>query len=178
LCLQDEQTELAATFFARAIALEPQRWRSHSGLGIVADRAEDHAAAIRHYDDALRLEPKAAPVMNNRGYSKFLAGDFAGAQEDLRQAIRLGARGEAWVNLARVQARQQRYAEALESLLFTFDIPQAYNALGAEAMENGDFARAKEYFETASESSPAYFGDAQKNLALVNQRLAVHAGAK
>jgi Flp pilus assembly protein TadD len=171
LCLQDEQSELAGTFFARAIALEPQRWRSHSGLGVVADRAGDHVSAIRHYDSALRLEPKAAPVMNNRGYSKFLAGDFTGAEADLRQAIRLGARGEAWVNIARVQARQRKYAEALESLLFTFEVPQAQNALGEAAMENGDYSRAKEYFEAASDSAPSYFEAAQKNLALANQKL-------
>jgi Flp pilus assembly protein TadD len=47
LSLQDEQNELAATFLSSAIALDPQRWRSHSGLGIVADRAGDHLTAIR-----------------------------------------------------------------------------------------------------------------------------------
>jgi Tfp pilus assembly protein PilF len=109
--------------------------------------------------------------MNNRGYSKLLAGDFGGAQAHLRQAIRLGARGETWVNLARTQAKERKYTEALESLLFTYDVPQAYNALGMAAMENADYVRAKEFFETATASSPSYFEAAHKNLALVNQKL-------
>lgn len=172
LYLQSGKNEQARAAFESAIALEPNRWRSHNGLGIVADRRNDHAAAIAHYDRALAIDPKAAPVMNNRGYSRFLSGDLPGAETDLRQAIQLGARDGAWTNLGRVQARQGRYAEALESFAQDVDMPSAYNLLGQCAMERGDYVPARKYFESAISEAPRYFEAAQKNLGVVNERLA------
>ena len=177
LYLQGARNDEARALFDRAIALEPNRWRSENGLGIVADRRKDFAAAIAHYDRALALEPKAAPVMNNRGYSRFLAGDLAAAEADLKEAIRLGARDGAWTNLGRVQARQARYAEALESFLQEVDLANAYNLLGEAAMERGDNVQAKRYFESAVSASPRYFEAAHKNLGIANERLAAAAPA-
>jgi Flp pilus assembly protein TadD len=177
LYLESARNDAARALFERALALEPNRWRSENGLGIVADRRKDFAAAISHYGRALALEPKAAPVMNNRGYSRFLAGDLAGAEADLKEAIRLGASNGAWTNLGRVQARQARYAEALESFLQEADLPNAYNLVGEAAMGRGDYVQARKYFESASSASPRYFEAAQKNLGIVNERLATAAPA-
>lgn len=172
LYLQSGKNEQARAAFESAIALEPNRWRSHNGLGIVADRRGDYLAAIAHYDRALAIDPKAAPVMNNRGYSRFLAGDLRGGEADLREAIRLGARDGAWTNLGRVQAKQGRYPEALESFSQDMDMAHAYNLLGECAMERRDYAQAKRYFESANSAAPRYFEEAQKNLSVVNERMA------
>jgi len=172
LYLQSARNDATHALFERAISLEPNRWRSHNGLGILADRRKDYAAAIGHYDRALEIEPKAAPVMNNRGYSRFLAGEPASAAADLKEAIRLGARDGAWTNLGKVQASQARYEDALESFLHAMDVPHAYNLLGEAAMESGDDAVARRYFASANSASPRYFEEAQKNLSLVNERLA------
>jgi tetratricopeptide (TPR) repeat protein len=171
LYLQDGRTEEAAALFKRAIDLDPKRWRSHNGLGVVADRGGDFKAAIEHYDRALEIEPGAAAVLNNRGYSRYLAGDLPGAESDLKAAIRLGAGAGAWTNLGKVQAKQGRYAEALESLTREMDIAHAYNVLGEGAMESGDYPRAVRYFESAISAAPRYFEGAQRNLALANERL-------
>jgi tetratricopeptide (TPR) repeat protein len=172
LYLQSVRADEAGALFERAVSLEPNRWRSHNGLGILADRRKDYAAAIAHYDRALEIEPKAAPVMNNRGYSRFLAGDPASAEADLKEAIRLGARDGAWTNLGKVQASQARYDDALESFLKAMDVPHAYNLLGEAAMESGDYSLARKYFTSANDASSRYFEEAQKNLSLVNERLA------
>jgi len=172
LYLESARNDEARALFDRAIALEPKRWRSENGLGIVADRRKDFAAAIGHYDRALAIEPTAALVMNNRGYSRFLAGDLPGAEADLKQAIRLGARNGAWTNLGRVQAGQAQYPAALESFLQEVDLAHAYILLGEAAMERGDNVQAKRYFESAISASPRYFEAAQKNLGIVNERLA------
>ena len=171
LYLQDGRTDEAAALFKRALDLDPKRWRSHNGLGVVADRRGDFKAAIEHYDRALQIEPGAATVLNNRGYSRYLAGDLPGAESDLKTAIRLGAGAGAWTNLGKVQARQGRYPEALESLPREMDIAHAYNVLGEGAMESGDYSRAKRYFESAISAAPRYFEAAQRNLALANERL-------
>lgn len=172
LYLQAGRNEEAGALFERVIALEPKRWRSLNGLGMIAERRKDYAAAIGYYDRALEAEPRAAAVMTNRGQSRYLAGDLTGAERDLREAIRMGARNGAWTGLGTVQASQARYAEALQSFLQESDMPKAYNRLGEAAMQRGDYPHAKRYFESASRESPRYFEAAQRNLGLVNELLA------
>jgi Flp pilus assembly protein TadD len=171
LYLQSGRDSEAPTLFERAVAADPRRWRSWNGLGILADRSGDFAAAIADYDKALAIEPDAAMVMNNRGYSRYLAGDLTGAEADLKSAIRLGAKGNVWRNLGKVQALQGRYAEGLETLTSDTDLAHAYNLLGEAAMERGDFESAKRYFQSAISEAPRFFEEAQKNLALANERL-------
>lgn len=171
LYLQGGRTDEARALLERAIAVDPKRWRTYNGLGIVADRRRDHAAAIASYDRALALEPKAANAMNNRGYSRYLAGDLAGAEADLKEAVRLGARDGAWSNLGEVHVAQGRYPEALECFLNEMRVHEAYNALGEAVMRRGDNASARRYFELATRESPMYYEAAQKNLVVVNERL-------
>ncbi len=171
LYIQSGRDAEAPPLFERAIALYPRRWKSWNGLGILADRRGDFTAAISDYDKALAIEPGAAMVMNNRGFSRYLAGDLPGAEADLKAAIRLGAKGNVWRNLGKVQAVQGRYAEALETLTRDTDLAHAYNLLGEAAMERGDFDSAKRYFQSAITESPRYFEEAQKNLGLANERL-------
>ena len=171
LYLQTGRTDEARVLLDRAIAVDPNRWRTYNGLGIVADRRHDYAAAIANYDRALAIEPKAASAMNNRGYSRFLAGDLPGAEADLKEAVRLGARDGAWTNLGKVHAAQGRYPEALECFLNEMRVHEAYNALGEAAMRRGDNASARRYFDRAIRESPMYYEAAQKNLVVVNERL-------
>jgi Flp pilus assembly protein TadD len=168
--MQDGHPGPARALFERAISKDPKRWQSHNGLGILADRRQDYAAAIPHYDAALELQPQAAIVRNNRGYSRYLAGDFAGAEADCKAALELGGVAGTWSNLARAQARQGRYADALESLLREHEAAQAYNLLGEVVLEGGDVVAAQTYFTQAISASPRYFQAAQDNLALARAR--------
>ncbi|MGH8241731.1 MAG: tetratricopeptide repeat protein [Steroidobacteraceae bacterium] len=175
LYLQDGRDDAARVRFERAIALDPSRWQSHNGLGIAADRRFNFAAAIAHYDAAFAIEPRAAMVVNNRGYSRYLARDFAGAEADYRIALALGAQSGTWTNLGKAQARQGRYAEAMESLRKENGEAQAYNLLGEVALESDDLNAAQEQFTLALSASPRYFQAARENLDLVNKRIAEEA---
>jgi Flp pilus assembly protein TadD len=172
LYVQDGENVHAWKLLTHAIALDNKRWRAHDGLGVLADRCGDYAEAITHYDAALQLEPTAAAVLNNRGYSKYLAGDLKGAESDLKEAISLGPVPLAWVNLGKVQAKARRYGAAFKTFLNTLDTARAYNAVGEGAMGNGDMEIAKTYFENATNAAPSYFEQAYKNLALANEALA------
>ena len=172
LYLQDGRADAATPLLERAIALDARRWQSHNGLGIAADNRKDFAAAIAHYAAALAVEPMATMVINNRGYSRYLAGDFAGAEAEYLLAISLGARAGAWVNLGMAQARQRRYAEALESFMKEHDEAHARNLLGEAAMEGGDLETAQNEFMLALSASPRFFPAAQGNLDLVAKRIA------
>lgn len=169
--LQEEFDEQATKLLTKAVNIEPGRWRSHNGLGVLADRRGQYTVALVHYGEALVWEPKAGIVYNNRGYSKFLAGDLVGAERDLREAIRLGSGDLAWLNLGKVQAKARKYGTAFQSFLETLDTAHAYNEVGEAAFRNGDHHIAKAYFENAANESPTYFEQAYKNIALANEEL-------
>ena len=154
-----------------AIRIDPRRWRSYNGLGILADRRGEYASAERHYDQAHLLQPDSASIVNNRGYSHYLAGKLSAAEADLRYAVALGAPAGTWTNLGKVLAKQGRYDEALESLLKESDAAHAYNVLGEVARDGGDLERARQYFSDAISAAPRYFREAQENLAEVDERL-------
>jgi Tfp pilus assembly protein PilF len=172
LYLESQQDEAAENLLHAAIRLDPQRWRAYNGLGILADRRKEYASAEQHYDRAHVLQPGDAAVINNRGYSHYLAGKFEAAEADLRYAVQLGAPKGTWTNLGKVLARQGRYEEALESLAKETDTARAYNLLGEVARDGGDLERARQFFSDAISAAPRWFQEAQDNLAAVNERLA------
>ena len=171
LYLDSHKDEDAERLLTAAVSGDAKRWRSYNGLGILADRRADYGLARKHYDEAQRLQPGNASVINNRGYSRYLAEDLPAAESDLHLAISLGAPAGVWTNLARVQAAQRRYEEALESLLREHDEANAYNLLGKVALEVGELVKAQECFSEAIRVSPRYFAAAQENLAQVNGRI-------
>ncbi len=152
--------------------MSANRWRAYDGLGVLADRRKDYAVATANYDAALQLQPKAAGVLNNRGYSKSLQGDLKGAEADLQAALLLEPSALTRINLGKVQASARRYGDAFKTFLGTFDTAHAYNAVGEGAMKNGDHQIARTYFENAATESPSYFEAAEKNLTLAREALA------
>ena len=154
-------------------ATDPQRWRSYNGLGILADRRSEYASAEQHYDRAHLLQPDNASVVNNRGYSHYLAGKLLrrGGGPSVRRRSSARPLGT-WTNLGKVLAKQGRYEEALESLLKEADTAHAYNALGEVAREVGDLQMARQHFNDAIGAAPRYFPEAQENLAEVDEQLA------
>ena len=59
LALQVGLTEEAYAAFVRLVELAPDEWRGHAGLGEVALRRGDHAAAAVHLEKAVALDPDA-----------------------------------------------------------------------------------------------------------------------
>jgi Tfp pilus assembly protein PilF len=171
LYLESRQDDAAGNLLHTAIRLDAQRWRAHNGLGILADRRKEYASAEQHYDRAHVLKPDDAAVINNRGYSRYLAGNLEAAEADLRYAIQLGAPAGTWTNLGKVLARQGRYEDALDAVQKESDIARAFNVLGEVAQEAGDLERARQLFGDAISAAPRWFQEAQDNLAAVNERL-------
>jgi tetratricopeptide (TPR) repeat protein len=166
------EDEPARTLLLRATHLDEKRWRSFEALGVLADRRKEYFVALGNYDAALRLQPRAASVLNNRGYSKFINGDLKGAEADFRQALSIDPVRLTRINLGNLQAKERRYGEAFKTFLEAYDVPHAYNAVGEGAMKNGDHQIARTYFENAATESPSYFEEAQKNLTLAREALA------
>ena len=153
-----------------AVASDNQLWRAHNALGVYADKSEDYSAAQIHYNMALLINPDAVHVLNNRGYSKFLAGDIRGATTDLYEAAEVRNFPLAWANLGKLYAIQGRYDDAIASYSHVMSEAHALNNTAYAAIENGDIPQAKFFLNKAIQLSPTYFPAAEENLSLIAQR--------
>lgn len=162
--------EQAVDALKLAVTYNDQLWRAHNALGVYDDKAGAFAAAQLHYDQALSINPDATDVLNNRGYSKFLAGNIPGAMLDLYEAAENRNFPLAWANLGRLYATQGRYADAITTYKHVMSDAHALNNTAHVAIENGDVTRAKLYLKKAIRLSPTYFPAAEENLSLIAQR--------
>ncbi len=71
---------------ALALSLQapPMTWQEQNRLGEDAFRAGDMAASIRHFDEAIRMEPRLGPHHWQRGISLYYAGRY---QDCARQFV-------------------------------------------------------------------------------------------
>ena len=162
--MAEGMNEQAIRELQAAIANDSQLWRAHNALGIYADKSNNFAAALGHYDTALAINPDSAQVLNNRGYSRFLADDFAGATADLYEAANNRDFPGAWANLGMVYANHGWYDDAISTYQNVMSDAHAYNNTGKIALRNGDFPQAMQYLHEAIRLSPTYFPEAQQNL--------------
>jgi tetratricopeptide (TPR) repeat protein len=168
--LRHEQEEQAHADFIRAIELDPTRWRSHNALGLIADSTGAHQEAIQHYDRALAHKPDSAEVLNNRGYSHFLAGDYTEAEADLSKAAMTFGHTQAWVNLGSLYARQGEYGRAVDAFRKVLPEPEAYNKVAEASMAREDYSTAETLLQQAIRSSPTYYPAAEDNLQELRQQ--------
>lgn len=157
--------DLAEADFRRAVAVSSQSWRAQNGLGVLADHRGEHLIAAVHYDAALQIVPESPVVLNNRGYSSFLAGDYRSATADLHAAAGQYDYQRAWMNLGTVYAREGRYIPAIDMYLKVLDKAETYNRVAEAAIANNDYDTAQELLEMALYESPTYFPSAEDNLA-------------
>ena len=156
-----EQAVAWSSFFG-----DPTLWRAQNGIGVIADIRGDHDKAISAYDAALATNPNASSVLNNRGYSYYLEGQYQQATRDFVAAADLGLE-RAWLNLGLVQARQKKYSVAVHTMTRLVASEVAYNDVGYIAMRQGDLGIAESYFRKAIQISPRYFEAAQRSLTLL-----------
>jgi Flp pilus assembly protein TadD len=162
--LANDRNELAEVDLQRAVGISPNAWRAHNGLGMLADRRGDHLIATMHYDAALAIVPESPVVLNNRGYSSFLAGDYRSATADLHLAAGQHGYQRAWINLGGVYAREGRYIPAVDMYLKVLSEAETYNKVAEAAIANSDYETAQQMLEQAIYESPIYFPAAEENL--------------
>ena len=166
--MSDGKDEQAVVELTTAIANDPRLWRTHNALGVYADKNADYVAAQTHYNAALSINPDAGHVLNNRGYSKFLAGHWFAGALDFYEAAEHRGFSQAWGNLGMVYAKQGWYKDAIETYQHIMSEANAYNNTGFAALENGDLAQAKRFLNEAIRRSPTYFPEAERNLSTLN----------
>lgn len=170
--LQQGEIDKASEVFVHVLALHPSRARALDGMGEVFRRQGKLREALLCFDQALKAEDvDAAEVRTHRGYARLLANDVPGAREDLREALAQRMLPETWVRLADLQARQYDLGGALKSLVNVMGLAEAYNQVGLTLLQIKDYQLAAECFSKAINANPAWFEEANRNLALANEYL-------
>ena len=77
---------LAERHFRRAVEMHPRDLESWIGLAASYDRLRRWDLADRAYDQAMKIAGPTAEILNNKGYSYMLRGDYRHARETLMQA--------------------------------------------------------------------------------------------
>ena len=77
---------LAEQHFRRAVEQHPRDLEAWVGLAASYDRLRRWDLADRAYDQAFRIAGQTADLLNNKGYSLMLRGDYKRARETLMQA--------------------------------------------------------------------------------------------
>jgi Flp pilus assembly protein TadD len=161
----------ADTWLRKSIALDASDWRIYDALGVVAQRRGRLDDALLYLKRATTLAPSAPGPLLHQGGVQLAIGDYARAETTLQQCLDAKQTSDAWRMLGEAQAHRGKYTKALTSLLQALDVPAAYNTVGEMAMANHDNRIALDYFQKATESSPVYFPEAQRNAAMARERL-------
>lgn len=155
----------AADHLNRAVELEAGLWRAFNGLAVLADLDKNFKLAEEYYDMALQLNPHSAVVLNNRGYSRYLAGDWEGAQESIRKALDIDAGYQkAWLNLGLILLRGASYDKALAAFERVMDKARAYERVGSLVMVEGKYDVAEYFLNLAIDESSTYHKEAYDKL--------------
>ncbi|MFI4867868.1 MAG: tetratricopeptide repeat protein [Steroidobacterales bacterium] len=172
LYMQQDKVDSAARIYGEVLALHPQRARSLDGMGEVCILRAQYVQSIQYFDQALQADkPDAASVLTHRGYAKLRALDLPGAEADLRAALAVTPRPDAWRYLADLQVRQHDNAGALASLLKIMDSAHAYNEIGVVLLNMNRYGDSRVYFAKAINASPTWYEEAQRNLELAEENL-------
>jgi Tfp pilus assembly protein PilF len=99
--------EQARASYLEALKRDPKRADAEARLAILEDLKGDQASADRHFERALKLAPKDAEILCDRGYCLYLRRRWADAEASLKSALAADpSLARAHANLALVLARQ------------------------------------------------------------------------
>lgn len=87
---QNGRAQEAVQFLSRAVALQPSEWSYYSALGVAYDQVGDQNSARMAYEQALKLRPGDAAILNNYALSRMLAKDPDGARALMARAEKAG----------------------------------------------------------------------------------------
>jgi Flp pilus assembly protein TadD len=163
--LENGNTAQAKSYLTQAVKHGKRQWKSHNGLGVIADLEHNSAEGIAHYEAAAAIEPTNPMILNNVGYSYYLAGEDTKAKHFFNQALSFdGKYKRAIHNLALIEIKRGAFPAAIALFNRIMSPHEAFNNTGYICMLNGQYDVAEEYFQRAIDESPVYFPKAQENM--------------
>jgi serine/threonine-protein kinase len=143
----------AEATYRKAIELRPDSWAGYSYLGyllITRGRSQEAESA---YDRALRIAPDNSRLWSSLGAARFYQGRFEEAKRAFRRSLELNPTPQVASNLATLEFRDGRFAEAARTLAAaaagTRDYRVWRNLAAAYWWSPGERAKAKDACATA-----------------------------
>jgi Tfp pilus assembly protein PilF len=146
----------AEGIYREALKKDPRRGDAHARLAVLCDRKADFKESAKHFDAAIRLNPKDPEVYCDQGYSFYVQRRWAEAETSLRKAISLEPRhARSHNNLGLVLARQGNTEGALvEFSRAGCDPSDARSNLGLILAMEGRLPESKTAYVRALELKP------------------------
>ncbi|MDE0146477.1 MAG: tetratricopeptide repeat protein [Nitrospira sp.] len=125
-------------------------------IGLTFQDQGKHEEAIKHYDEAIRINPQDADAYNNRGNAKFVLGLHREAIADCDRAININPQfAKAYYNRGNAKGKLEKYEEAIADFneairLNPQDAAACYNR-GIANKEIGDYKKARADLQRALE---------------------------
>jgi Flp pilus assembly protein TadD len=161
----------ASAALKAATQLPGASWRAWSARGAAADLRRDWEDADLAYGHAAELAPNRAEVLNNRGWSLMLRGQWAEALPLLEGAAALNPKARRVAdNLELARAALAEDLPRRRPGESDSDWAARLNDAGVMAAAGGDRKRAIAAFAQALEASASWFDRAANNLAIVEGR--------
>ncbi|MDF1591310.1 MAG: tetratricopeptide repeat protein [Desulfobacterales bacterium] len=156
------------TLMEHALDVNADNTAAHINLGIALGSKGRTADAIRHYREALRIDPNYVDAYNNLGVVLDNQGKTADAIRHYREALRIDPNyAKAHNNLGNALLREGKTEEAIMHYLKTVQIDSGYKAayynLGNVFFAQGNFDEAINHYLVALRIDPTY-AEAHNNL--------------
>ncbi len=147
--------------FSRALEVTERNWVAHNNLGAALLKEGKIPAAIRHFEEVLRIKPDYTYAHNNMGLALTSQGSTMEAQSFYLEALRYRPNFvEAYNNIGVALTDQGKYEEAgsyfRRALHFRPHYPEALNNLGYVHARQGRYEEAIRYFDEALRLKPDY----------------------
>jgi Flp pilus assembly protein TadD len=124
-------------------------------LGVVNTRLQRHGEASSYYEQARNLDPKNVRLLADMGYSAYLMGDLPGAEQILRDALRLKPGDPRTTNnLALVVGARGNMEESLALLREVSSDVDALASLAYIHVQKGETKEAEQRYREALEIDP------------------------
>ena len=151
----------------RAVELEPKNpnnYKEYGSIGEAFQQLGRNDSAFVYFDRAIELNPGYAEALNNRGVTKMLVGDLAGAVADFSRVIALnpGYRA-AYANRASAYVNQREYEKSIADSRRAIELEptnpnndREYGSIGGAFQQLKRSDSAYIYFDRAIALNPAY----------------------
>src|SRR5439155_2761705 len=172
--IQEHRFSWAQQQLESQILAEPEDFRAHMLLGCIFSERGQPGSAVKHFEQAAKLQPRESAPHLRIGESYAKQGKLASALAEFQKAVGLApADRSAWLNVLQAQLALKRFGEAQTSAARISQLDPAsaelHNRLGAVQAEFGDYAGAIKNLEKATALQPESY-EFRYNLGLAYHR--------
>ena len=158
----------AITLWQDVVKKAHNKGRGHYNLATALSKRGELREAIKHYREALRINPTSVDAHNNLGTALSKRGKLREAIKHYQEALRINpADAEAHYNLANALSKRAELLEATkhyrEALRINPTSVDAHYELGNALFQRGELLEAIKHYQGALRINPAY-ADAHSNL--------------